>query len=275
MGIRFEGAHCKCGANHFTTRSCGDYFCSKCDRPMSEVGERPERSRPQLLPLFSFGLMAFVFALACITREPIMLGLFGLSSVFGLIGVIFHCLQADPAAGDAINASALRDILSAPNPLDRVATPPAAEPEGKTSAGLPLPLNDADYQIANAIDYACWDAGLCNLCGKQQYSEQPELECGCIGGTRAHNRLVWHTERLIEKRIAEGKTEPDPLIVMLQDQITYRLINGIPYPLDNLFPDAEQQSAAMHQALTDSQRRLVRQAHLMDRHRYLNRKHLT
>lgn len=276
MGIRFEGAHCKCGVNHFTSRPGGDYFCSRCDRPMSEVGEQSERSRPQLLPLFSFGLIALVFALACITREPIMLGLFGLSSVFGLIGVIFHCLQADPAAGgEAINASVLRDILSAPNPMDRVAAPPAAEPEGKTSAHLPLPLNDADYQIANAIDYACWDAGLCEICGKQQYSEQAELECECIGGTRAHNRLVWHAERLLQKRMAENRPELDPVIEIMQDQIRHRQALTAPDPLDNLFPDAEQQSAAMHQALTDSQRRLVRQAQLMDRHRYLIRKHLT
>jgi hypothetical protein len=223
MGIRLEGTRCHCGANHFTSRPGGNYLCSSCDRPMSDVGVRPERvplSTQQrvwhAVGIASLALM--VISIVLLVRQfstPLFIVLLASGPVW-IASVICILVERDR----------IYDALPEPETHKlKIPPSPAAKPEGRTVAGLPLPLNDADYQIANAIDYACWDAGLCELCGKQQYNEQPELECECIGGTRAHNRLVWHADRLIEKRLAENAAELDPVIEIMQDQINYRRRN--------------------------------------------------
>lgn len=83
---------------------------------------------------------------------------------------------------------------------------PACSPLTTAFPGLPLPLSESDYQLANAIDYAAWDAGLCEICHKDRFvAEAPAEECQCLGGDRALHRLSRRAEYVLQQQLEDDR----------------------------------------------------------------------
>jgi hypothetical protein len=147
------------------------------------------------------------------------------AGTLGLFGGMFRCLVNIKAQERMANPQPhpLQEILSARNPMERLPEP--AEPELPKWPDLWWEILDHDPLIQQ-IHRAAEQAGLCRDCGKSEYHDDPELECGCIGGNRAQMRYQRRLSRLYDSVRPKSAQEQSVFMtewLVFSDEVRERL----------------------------------------------------